>query len=260
MTSKENNDETISFFKKNEYFSYPKESVKFFIQGEMPLINVDNELLLNEKGQIQFASNGNGSIYKSMSDSQILNDMKNKKVEWVYICSVDNILLKMVEPLLLGLTVEQKNMIGSKTIAKKSPDEKVGVFCKKNGKISVIEYTELPENMAKMQDENGELIYGESHIMCNLFSLTALEKLAKEKLEYHSAFKKMKYYEDSKIIEPISPNAYKFEQFIFDGFSFFEGITLLRGKREEDFAPIKNMDGFDSPKTAIELYNKYWKY
>ena len=226
----------------------------------MPLIGKDYQFLLNENGIIQYASNGNGSIYSSMKDKKIIDDMRSKNIEWVYISSVDNILLKMVEPILLGLTIDQGNEIASKTIVKKNAEERVGVFCMKNDKPSVIEYTEMPENMAKMEDENGNLIFGESHIMCNLFSIDAIEKISKISLPYHIAFKKIKYYEDSKLIEPDEPNAYKFEQFIFDSFPLFDNITLLRGKREEDFAPVKNREGNDSPKTAIELYNNYYEY
>ena len=260
MTSKDNNEETIEFLEKNNYFGYPRESIKFFLQGELPLIGEDKEFLLDKEGKIQFASDGNGSIYHSLKKNGILEEMKQNKIEWIYICSVDNILLKMVEPILLGLTVEEKNEIASKTIVKKSPDERVGVFCKKDSKPSVIEYTELPSEMAEMIDENNELAFGESHIMCNLFSINALEKIADKVLQYHIAFKKNNHYIDGKLIEAKEPNSYKFEQFIFDSFPFFENITLLRGKREEDFAPIKNKEGNDSPKTATDLYNNYWKY
>lgn len=258
MTSRENNDETVEYFKENNYFSYPEENIKFFIQGEMPLIDTEGKLLLDSEEKIQFASDGNGSIYHSMAQKGILDDMKQKNIEWVYICSVDNILLKMVEPLLVGLTKESGNEIASKTIVKKNPQEKVGVFCLKNGKPYVIEYTELPEEMAELVDENNELVFGESHIMCNLFSLNAIEKISKVKLPYHIAFKKIKHYENGEIIEPSSPNAYKFEAFIFDSFSMFDNITLLRGKREEDFAPVKNKEGNDSPETAIKMYNEFW--
>ena len=258
MVSKENRQDTIDFFEEKKYFGYKKESVRFFIQGEMPLLDEDKQFLLDENGKIQFASDGNGSIYTAMKKNGILQDMKEKNIEWVYISSVDNILVKMVEPILLGLTIEQKNEIASKTILKVSPDERVGVFCKKNKKPSVIEYTELPEEMCKMVDKNGELVFGEAHIMCNLFSINALEKIAEEDLPYHVAFKKLSHYVDGKIITPNKPNAYKFEQFIFDSFTFFDNITLFRGKREEDFAPVKNKEGKDSPETATELYNKYW--
>lgn len=255
MTSSENNEETLKFLEGNNYFGYPKEKVKTFIQGELPILNKEGKLLLNEKGLIKKASDGNGSIYYSMVKNGIIQEMKQNGIEWVYISSIDNILLKLVEPTLVGLTIEQENKIASKTITKSSPEERVGIFCKKNGKPSVIEYTELPEEMSKLRGKNGELIYGEAHIMCNLFHISAIEKIAKEKLPYHIAFKKIPYFENEIEITPEEPNAYKFESFIFDGFSKFENITLLRGKRKEDFAPVKNKEGQDSPQTAIELYN-----
>ena len=245
-----------NFLKKKRYFDYPKEKIKFFKQGEMPLLGENKEFLLNKNGKIQFASDGNGSIYRSMKESGILKDMQNKGIEWVYICSVDNILLKMVEPILLGLTIEQGNQIASKTIIKNSPQEKVGIFCRKNGRPSVIEYTELPTDMAELTNEKQELVFGEAHIMCNLFSIKAIQKIAEVTLPYHVAHKKINHYIDGKEIIPQEPNAYKFEQFIFDSFPIFEGITLLRGKREDNFAPIKNKEGKDSPETAIELYNR----
>ena len=259
MVSRDNREETIKFFEDKNYFNYPKEQVKFFMQGEMPLIGEDRKFLLDKEGKIMLASDGNGSIYSSMKEKGILEDMKEKGIEWIYICSVDNVLLQMVEPLLLGLTIEQKNQIASKTIVKANSEERVGAFCIKNGKPSVIEYTELPENMAKMTDEKGELLYGEAHIMCNLFSIKAIEKIAEKTLPYHIAFKKINHYIDGNLIEIEKPNAYKFEQFIFDSFPLFDNITLLRGKREENFAPVKNKEGNDSPKTAAELYNNYWK-
>lgn len=129
-----------------------------------------------------------------------------------------------------------------------------------NGHPKVIEYSELPEKMAEEVDDDGELKYGESHIMCNLFSIDAIEKVSKEVLMYHSAFKKNSYIdENGREIIPEEPNSYKFESFIFDSFEFFDDIAILRGKREDDFAPVKNKEGVDSPKTAKELYEKYWE-
>lgn len=259
MVSRENKEETINFFEDKEYFNYPKDKIKFFVQEEMPLIGNDGEFLLDKDGKIMLASNGNGSIYYSMKKEGILEEMKQNNIEWIYICSIDNILIKMVEPILLGLTIEQKNEIASKTIVKANEEERVGVFCKKNDKISVIEYTEFPKDMAKLRNKENELIFGEAHIMCNLFSLNAIELIAKKSLPYHIAYKKINHYIEGKLEEAKEPNTYKFEKFIFDGFSFFENITLLRGKREENFAPVKNKEGNDSPLTAIELYNNYWK-
>ena len=119
---------------------------------------------------------------------------------------------------------------------------------------------EMSDEVKNMRNEDGELTYGESHIMCNLFTIEAIEKISKEPLIYHSAFKKNSYIdEDGKEIIPDEPNSYKFEAFIFDSFELFDDIAILRGKREDDFAPVKNKDGVDSPKTAKELYEKYWE-
>ena len=259
MTSKENHVDTVQFLEEKSYFGYPKQAVTFFMQGEMPLIDRQGKLLLDEKGKIKKASDGNGSIYRAMEKEGIIEDMRKKQIEWVYICSVDNVLLQIVEPVLLGLTISQGNEIGSKSIVKNNAKERVGAFCKRRGRPSVIEYSELPEEMAQMRDEKGELIFGEAHIMCNLYTVDAIEKIAKQKLPYHKAFKKIAYYQNGEYIEPKEENAYKFEEFIFDGFAFFDDMTIMRGKREEDFAPVKNEKGVDSPQTAIKLYNQYWK-
>ena len=64
-------------------------------------------------------------------------------------------------------------------------------FCKRNGKPNVIEYTEITEDMAEARDKDGELLYGESHILCNLFSVDAVERMGANPLPYHVAFKKL---------------------------------------------------------------------
>ena len=259
MTSRENNKDTVEFLEEKNYFGYPKEYVYIFEQGELPLITEQGKLLLNKEGLIKEASNGNGGIFNSMLKKGVIDDLEKRGVEWVFIGSVDNILLKSVDSLLLGLTVSEGNQIGTRTVLKRDPEERVGVLCKQNNKIKVIEYTELPEKMAEEVDSDGELKYGESHIMCNLYTIDAIEKISKETLMYHSAFKKNAYIdENGKEIIPTEPNSYKFESFIFDAFEFFDDIAILRGKREDDFAPVKNKDGVDSPKTAKELYEKYW--
>lgn len=257
MTSDENNSQTILFFEEHNYFGYPKSHIKFFLQGNMPLLDEDGKLVIDTKGNIKKASNGNGAIYRSMRNAGILDDMKSKEIEWVFIGAVDNPLLDMVDTTLLGLTIKEKNQIGSKSILKAYPEEKVGVFCRKNDKPCIIEYTEMPKEFITKLNEKGELLFGESNPMCHLYTLDALYKIADIDLPYHSAHKKADYLdEDGNIIVATEPNAYKFEQFIFDAFSSFRDITILRGRREEDFAPIKNKEGKDSPETAIELYNK----
>ena len=258
MTSEENDKDTKEFLEEKNYFGYDKEKVFFFKQGKMPVLSEQGKLLINEKMDIKKSSDGNGSIFNSMKREGVLDDMRKKSIEWVFIGGVDNVLVQMADVTLLGMSIDKKVQIASKSIAKASPKEKVGAFCRQNGVPKVIEYTELPEEIAEATDKDGELLYGESHVMCNLFTLSALEKISNSKLEYHVAHKKESYLdENGNNIIPSEPNAYKFEMFIFDAFELFDDIAILRGKREEDFAPVKNAEGNDSPKTAIELYNNF---
>ena len=252
MTSRENNHDTVEFFKKNKYFGYEK-NIYFFIQGQLPMIDTEGKILIGEDGLIKEAADGHGGVYESLVKSGMVNKMKELGVEWVFIGGVDNALLKMADVTLLGMAIGKNVQIASKSVVKANPHERVGVFCKMNGHPKVIEYTELPEKMAEEVDSDGELKYGESHIMCNLYTINAVEKISNEILMYHCAHKKNSYIdENGKEVIPTEPNSYKFESFIFDAFEFFDDIAILRGKREDDFAPVKNKEGVDSPRTAKE--------
>ena len=124
----------------------------------------------------------------------------------------------------------------------------------------MVEYIDITKEMANERNAQGELVYGESHINCNLFSRQAIETIGEKELPYSAAFKTAKFMdEQGKIQKPDKPNSYKFECFIFDAFEEINSMEILRVKREEEFAPVKNADGEDSPKTAIQLYNEYKK-
>ena len=259
MTSKENNEETVKFLEKHNYFGYNKEFVTIFTQSELPLIDEQGKLLIGKDLKIKQASDGNGGTYSSLRASGCLAKMKEDGIKWVFIGGVDNVLLKMADVTLLGMAKSKNVQIASKSVVKANAHERVGVFGKMDSPPKVIEYTELPKKMAEARDKNGELKYGEAHIMCNLYTIDAIEKISKETLIYHAAHKKNSYIdEEGNEVIPDEPNSFKFEAFIFDAFEFFDDIAILRGKREDDFAPVKNKDGVDSPKTAKELYEKFW--
>lgn len=259
MTSRENNNATEKFFEKNDFFGLPYEDVKFFKQGELPMLDTNGKLMLDETGLIKLAADGHGGVFESLSKNGYLDDMKKRGIEWIFISGVDNVLAGLVDPIAVGLAVAEGTLATGKSVVKRSPTEGVGVFCKRNGKPYVIEYTEITDEMAYARDNNGELLYGESHILTNLFNIKALENIAQNKLPYHKAFKKAKYtdIETGEIIKPEKPNAYKYEAFIFDAFERLDGMSILRVKREDEFAPLKNADGEDSPDTARELYKNY---
>ena len=261
MTSEENNKDTIDFFAKHKYFGYEKDkNIFFFIQGKLPMIDTEGKILIGEDGLIKEAADGHGGIYEALVKNKMTDKMRELGVEWIFIGGVDNCLVKMVDPVLMGIAIQKNVTAAGKSVVKANPQEKVGVFCKKNGRPSVVEYTEIPKEMAEATDENGELIYGESHILCNLFNIDAVERMGRTPLPYHVAFKKATYIDKNgnKVI-PNGPNAYKFEAFLFDAFGELDDMAILRVKREEEFAPVKNATGTDSPETARELYKNYHK-
>lgn len=261
MTSRENNKATIEFFEKHKYFGYQKDkNIFFFIQGELPMVDTEGKILINEEGLIKLAANGHGGVYEALVKNKMTDKMRELGVKWVFIGGVDNCLAKMTDEVFLGLTIDKGVCSASKSVVKANPEEKVGVFCKKNGKPGIIEYIDITKEMAEAVDENGELLYGESNIIAHLFNLDAIEKMGGEVLPYHSAFKKATYIDkDGKLVVPDSPNAYKFEAFMFEAFNAIDDMIVLRVKREEEFAPLKNADsaGADCPSTARELYKKF---
>lgn len=259
MTSGTNNDDTITFFKNNNYFNYPKEMVHFFIQDELPMIDTEGKILMDSKSNIKMGANGSGGVYSSLIRSGIIEQMKNSNIKWVLIGGIDNILTPFDRPELIGFAISSNFSVASYITKKSYPEERVGVFGKINGKPNVIEYFDMTPEMNNARDENGNLLYSAAHLLINLFSIEALDIISRKELEYIPAFKKTSYIdENGNLINPEKENAYKFETFVFGVFPYFDEIGLLNGKREEIFAPIKNAEGLDSPESAGKLYLDYY--
>ena len=259
MTSEENHNQTISFFAINNFFGYPKEKIKFFKQNKLPLINTEGKLILQEPYLIKEASNGNGNVFKSMENANIMEDMHNLGIKWICFGGIDNVLLKNVDPLFLGLTIGNNMQIGSKSIFKKEPLEKTAVYCKKNGKPSILDYNDITLELSESKISGTDTyLYREANMLSHIMSIDAIEKVKDIELKYHRAYKKNAFvnFEGVKQV-PDKPNTFKFENFIFDAFSYFNDMLLLRVDENEEFAPIKDFTGIYNPDTAIEKYNKY---
>lgn len=261
MTSEENNNETIRFFALNNFFGYPKEKIKFFKQSKLPLIDINGKLILQEPYLIKEASNGNGNVFNSMEKANIIKELHNQGIKWICFGGIDNVLLKNVDPLFLGLTIGNNMQIGSKSIFKKEPLEKTAVYCKKNGKPSILDYCDISLELSESKISNtNTYLFREANMLSHIMSLDAIEKIKYIELKYHRAYKKNAFvnFEGVKQV-PDKPNTFKFENFIFDAFSYFDDMLLLRVNENEEFAPIKDFTGMYNPDTAIEKYNKYYK-
>lgn len=260
MTSIYNDRETKAYFEQRGYFGYPKESIKFFMQSELPLIDTNANLILEETYKIKEASNGNGNVFESLKKADLIEDMKRKNVKWVFFSGVDNVILDIVDPLFLGLTISRKCQVSSKTLYKKDANSKDWVFVRKKGHPAIISPSYLSEDMKVSKAENNHDLYREINVLAHIFSISAIEHVANQKLPYHRAFKKNPFVNEEGMKQvPESPNTFKFETFIFDAFSYFDDILLLRVQEDDEFAPIKDFNGPHNPEIAKEMYEKKYE-
>ena len=259
MTSLENDKQTKDYFYEHNFFDYPKEKINFFTQGKLPLISIDKKLILQETYLIKEASNGNGNVFNSMQKHGIIDELESNSIEWISFGGIDNILLKNIDPFFLGLAINKNFSIASKSIFKKNPMDKVAVYCKKKEKPSILDYNYITLELSNKKDENNMFLYREANMLSHLMHITAVKKVANISLPYHRAFKKNAFINEEGMKQvPDKPNIYKFENFIFDAFSFFQDMLLLRVNENDEFAPIKSFNGLYTPETAKEKYKKYY--
>ncbi len=254
MTSDINMVETKTFFEQNNYFGYNPEDIYFFEQGMMPAFGMDGELLLANKDSLALSPDGHGGSLRALHKSGALADMRRRGVEYLSYFQVDNPLVHCIDYTFLGLHDMAKSEMSSKTIAKAGPLEKVGNFVQAEGKVQVIEYSDMPEELAKSTNPDGSLKFNAGSIAIHILSVSFVERLNESgnlKLPWHRAEKKVAYMNAAgEIVKPEKPNAVKLEQFIFDAIPFAKNSIVYETERLEEFSPVKNADGADSPSTS----------
>lgn len=254
MTSMKNNEQTISFLQQHNFFGYPEEFIIFFIQDMTPSIDFEGKLLMEAPGQLSLSPNGNGGWFSSMVKANLLPDLHQRRVEWINVFAVDNVLQKIADPIFIGATIDENKSCGAKVVRKANPSERVGVLCLEDGRPSIVEYYEMTEEMLHARDQDGNLSYAYGVILNYLFRLDKLEDILKYNLPIHVVKKKIPYLTtDGEYIEPAEPNGYKFEELVLDMVHLFDHCLPFEVVREKEFAPIKNADGDDSVSTAKQL-------
>ena len=258
MTSTNNYFDTIDFFEHNNYFGYDRNNITFFTQDNLPIIDVNGKLVLSEIYKINVASNGNGNLFSSLKKANLIKSMEQRNIQWLFVGGVDNVLLDPLDPIFIGYTIESKCEIGSKTLFKSNPSDVSWIFARRDNKPAIVDCENFTEELSRITDEKGNYLYRETNMLAHLFSLNSINKMSTIKLSYHRAFRKNAFvnYEGMKQI-PEGPNVYKFEQFVFNAFSYFDNIALLRVNKEEEFAPIKDFNGPYNPEIATLKYEKY---
>lgn len=253
MTSPLNHTATVEFFAAHDYFGLGRDNVVIFQQGTLPNFDFDGRILLAEKGSIARSPDGHGGSIRALRRSGALDDMKRRGVEYLSYWQVDNPLVKLFDPLFIGLHVLDEAEMSSKAVIKNAPKEKVGNFCLVDGKITVIEYSDLPDELAEKRDPDGSLTFRRGSIAIHIINTSFIEKLNTEgsTLPLHRAVKKIPHIDaDGNRVEPTEPNGVKLESFIFDAVPMAENSIILEIDRDEQFAPTKNATGVDSAESC----------
>jgi len=257
MTSESNYDDTLSFFKKNEYFGLNEENVVFFKQGMFPSLAMDGKLILRGKDRLFLNPDGHGGVLKALIKNGLLHKMKNKGIKHLSFFQVDNPLVNMADPYFIGYHIERKSMVSTKVIAKLYPEEKMGSGCKIDGVNSIIEYSDLPKEKMLEKYEDGRLKYLMGSIAIHLFDIQFLLDFTK-KMPIHFAEKKLKGYSFPKDQGPVvkEMDGIKFETFVFDSIPLAKRSIFFETEREMEFYPLKNKTGVDSIETCLKGQNK----
>ncbi len=254
MTSDKNDKDTREFFEKHDYFGYDKDYIFFFVQDMAPSVDYNGKLLMEEKHKLSLSPNGNGGWFSSMVKAGLLDKVSAMGVEWLNVFAVDNVLQKMADPVFIGATIQSGKPSGSKVVRKASPDERVGVMCKENGKPSIVEYYELTEEMKNQTDSNGEPAYNYGVILNYLLKVDSLVSILDKQLPVHIVEKKIPFIDEfGNKISPSEPNGYKFEELILDMIHLLDDCLVFEVVRNREFAPVKNKEGVDSIETARAL-------
>lgn len=255
MTSPVNDVATKAFFRQNNCFGLNPRDVFFFVQGAMPAIGLDGKVLLASKGELALSPNGHGGSLLALRKSGALEDMAKRGVEFVSYFQVDNPLVHCIDPLFLGLHAQAKAEMSAKALPKRDPMEKLGNFCRVDGKTTVIEYSDLPEELARACAPDGRLRFSAGSIAIHVLSRSFVERLTDGgdcALPFHRAVKKVPYVDASgNVVKPEQPNAVKLEMFVFDALPLASNTVILETLRSEEFSPVKNATGEDSLATSL---------
>ncbi|MCG6158051.1 UTP--glucose-1-phosphate uridylyltransferase [Rubinisphaera margarita] len=259
MTSDATHQETIDFLKENDWFGYPEEDVFLFKQGTMPAVDdQEGKILLSEKHSIAMSPDGHGGLLNALHRANLFEEMQRRGIEYLYYHQVDNPCVNICDPAMLGFHKQREAEISTKVVAKRDAGEKVGVLAEVNGTQMIIEYSDLPEDMSRDTDDSGGLKYWAGNIAIHVMNRDLLERLAtgETRLPVHIAHKKVGHVlPDGSEKEADSPNAYKFERFIFDSIPLAQNPLVIETSRQEEFNPVKNAEGDDSPATSKAALN-----
>jgi len=256
MTSHQNHEATRGFFVRSNFFGLNCERVHFFRQGRMPAVSFDGKIMLETPGSIALSPDGHGGALRALHRSGALDLMEKEGIDVLSYFQVDNPLVRCIDPAFIGWHLLSGSEMSSKMIPKAYPGEKLGHFCVLRGKTVVVEYSDLPASLQEQRDPvSGELRYAAGSIAIHVMNRDFIRRMARGEggavMPFHRADKKIPTVDGSgNPLKPEKANGVKFEMFVFDALPFAHRPLVIETRRADDFSPVKNAEGVDSPKTS----------
>ncbi len=256
MTSPLNYADTVEIFRSNDYYGLRENDIFIFQQGTLPNFSFDGKILLADKANLSCSPDGHGGSLRALYNSGALEDMKRRGVEFISYWQVDNPLINIFDPLFIGLHAIDEAEMSSKALIKTGPYEKVGNFCLVDGRVNVIEYSDLPDELAEQRYPDGSLAFQLGSIGIHIISTSFVERLNKDgfALPLHRAVKKIPFIDQrGNPVEPEQPNGIKLESFVFDALPLASKSIILQTIRSKEFAPVKNATGVNSVEISKQM-------
>ncbi len=262
LTSPQNDDATRAAFEEAGWFGLDPASVRLVVQGTLPAVDrATGRILLEQADRLALSPDGHGGLLSALRRSGALDEMAAAGIRTMFTFQVDNPLARVCRPEFLGHHFLEAADMSSVVVRKVAPEEKMGVIARIDGRAGVVEYSDLPDELAQERDDDGELVYWAGSIAVHCVDVAFASSLTRSGLDlpYHHALKKVPHVDaDGRPVEPDAPNAVKFETFLFDALPAAERTVTVEAAREDEFSPIKNAEGSDSPATARRDLNRLY--
>jgi UDP-N-acetylglucosamine/UDP-N-acetylgalactosamine diphosphorylase len=252
MTSYENHDDTVVFFNSFDFFGLAKENVHFFQQGMLPTITPGGQLLLKDETNLFTNPDGHGGSLRALYTSGLLDLLIKQGISELFYCQVDNPLVKIADPVFLGYHSFANAECSTKTVRRKKIEEKVGVYVFLNEKDTILEYSDFGGKHMEALDEDGSILYWAGNTAIHILNLAFIKSLNDHgfALPYHCANKEVETLNSDGSAKSVE--VWKFETFVFDAIQLAARTCCMEVDRSEEFSPVKNKSGPDSPSTARE--------
>lgn len=262
LTSPVNDAATRTAFADANWFGLDRDSIEFVVQGTLPAVDaVTGEILRASAGEIARSPDGHGGMLLALARAGTFARLRAEGITTLFTFQVDNPLTRIADPVFLGHHIEADAEMSNLAVRKRTADEPVGVIATRDAATVVVEYSDLPADLASAREGDGHLVLWAGNVATHYIELPFADALTANgfALPYHRALKIVPYVNDAGVrVAPTTPNAIKFETFLFDALPMARATITVEVAREEQFSPIKNADGADSPTTCRRDVNRLY--